>query len=767
MLIAAALPIVMASPSRSDAQTDPAVDLPVTRIAGEDRVATSELTAEQWIDGGGTADSIVVVHRDNTAVALSSAGLAGGEQTVTVLSDNPPSSSTVAIAHRVGATRVLVVGAGQAMADAWGLEGFEVTQIDAAGGPPAVAAVIARELYREPVAGQPRRAFLAGTGGLPDALAVGPVAYDTAQPVLLTAAESLDPHTRFILQQQQVSQVTILGGTAVVSTGVAEELTAMGISVERLAGADREATALAIAAGRGEIQRGFLAAGDDPADAAGAAALASQTGAVLLAPGPTTRQWLSQRCGHAPAITVLGGHAAVSQVVEDQHRSAAQRCDGAGLAMTVRVAIVVPPADTAGVVETVTGPQGWGSRRVRFVGVGTKPHVGVVVADGGSCGGAVLCRRDNTMVIDGTAWSASDIVARQRLVNVALGSWLGEPQGSTCSDEVMDPLSCPSPSAPSADAKERVGQRFIPTITLAFGGDVHGERHIATAVAEGRNPLGPVTDQLSAADLAVINLETPLSTRGTPAVKTFVFRGPPALAQDLVEAGVDVVTLANNHALDYGVDALADTLAHTQAAGLQTVGAGLDATAAYSPALFDTPAGRIAIIGVTRVLHTRAWEATANRPGLASAYDEPAAVAAVRAAADIADQVIVAIHWGTERADCPDADQRHLADLLTRSGADLVVGHHPHILQGVQRLNDGLVAYSMGNFVWYHNSAPSRFTGILEVDLPLLDAPQWRFSPAEIGTDGSPHPASGSLGQAITARVTDRSPGGAVGCGFP
>jgi poly-gamma-glutamate synthesis protein (capsule biosynthesis protein) len=353
------------------------------------------------------------------------------------------------------------------------------------------------------------------------------------------------------------------------------------------------------------------------------------------------------------------------------------------------------------------------------------------------------------------------------VVNQLVGTWLAQPLVDTCDGSVMSPLSCAGAVSPDPTLRQAVADRFVPQITVAFAGDIHGERHIATAVNSGNSPLQYVAPRLAAADLAIVNLETPLSVRGSPANKRYVFRGPPAMAGTLVDAGVDIATLANNHALDYGVTALADTLQHAADVGLQTVGAGLDAASAYAPVVHDTPAGTVAVIGLTRVLHTRTWEARGDRPGLASAYDEPAAVAAVQAARASADHVVVAIHWGTERADCPDASQRHLARLLSQAGADLIVGHHPHVLQGVQDLGGALVAYSMGNFVWYHNSAPSRFTGILEVKLPLLDDPSWTFVPAEIGSDGAPRLAGGTLGESIAGRVTSRSPGGSLGCGFP
>ncbi len=313
--------------------------------------------------------------------------------------------------------------------------------------------------------------------------------------------------------------------------------------------------------------------------------------------------------------------------------------------------------------------------------------------------------------------------------------------------------------------RERVADRYAPQAVLAFGGDVHGEGRVANLLAAGGNPFAPLAGRLGGADLAVVNLETPISTRGTPAPdKPFTFRAPPAMAGALAAAGVDLVSLANNHALDFGVDALLDTFTYLEQAGVRWVGAGRDAAEAYAPAVLDTPAGPVAFVGLTRILHTLAWAAGPDRPGLASAYDEAAAVAAVQAAAELADLVVVQIHWGIERADCPDAHQRNLARLLTEAGADVVAGHHPHVLQGLQTRADGtLVAYSLGNFVWYHSAAPSSSTGVLEVTLP---GNAWTLHPAVIGEGGAPFPVEGAAADAIHARVAARSPGGSAGCAF-
>ena len=210
--------------------------------------------------------------------------------------------------------------------------------------------------------------------------------------------------------------------------------------------------------------------------------------------------------------------------------------------------------------------------------------------------------------------------------------------------------------------------------------------------------------------------------------------------------------------------ALQDTLDTADSVGLATVGAGLDAGQAYAPWITETEVGSVAVVGLTRVLHTRTWEALPGRPGLASGYDEARAVDAVRAAHAAADWVVVQVHWGTERANCPDAGQRRLATLLTDAGADLIIGHHPHVLQGIERRGETLIAYSLGNFVWYHDRSPSNLTGVLEVELPALDGPGWRLHPAVIGDDGSPHRVAGDAAAAIQQRVLARSPGGALRC---
>jgi poly-gamma-glutamate synthesis protein (capsule biosynthesis protein) len=267
-----------------------------------------------------------------------------------------------------------------------------------------------------------------------------------------------------------------------------------------------------------------------------------------------------------------------------------------------------------------------------------------------------------------------------------------------------------------------------------------------------------VTELLRAVDVAAVNLETPAAP-GAAATKEFVFLAPPQLLPALRRAGVSVVSLANNHALDHGPKAMLDTIGLARAASLTVVGAGPDAAAAYAPAVLVRNGRRVAFVGLSRVVPP-GWAATADRPGVASAYDEGAAVAAVRAAADRADVVVVLIHWGTELARCPGDDLRRLAGVFHDAGATVVAGHHPHVLQGVDARADAVTAYSLGNVVWYHARGPSGTTGVLDVTVDPGGAVATTFHPARIGADGRPRLLAGPEGDAVTAAVA----GGPTGC---
>ena len=283
-------------------------------------------------------------------------------------------------------------------------------------------------------------------------------------------------------------------------------------------------------------------------------------------------------------------------------------------------------------------------------------------------------------------------------------------------------------------------------VTIAFGGDVHFEGAIGSRLAA--NPattLGPIAGVLRRADLAVVNLETAITERGSPAGKDFTFRAPPSALTALKEAGVDVATMANNHGLDFGPVGLRDSLAAAKAARFPVVGIGRDADEAYRAYQTTVKGQRIAVIGATQVLDSSlaaAWTAGDGKPGMASAYQEARLLAAVKAARASADTVIVDLHWGRELANCPIDRQRALAPKLVAAGADVVVGSHAHILLGGGYLRGAYVDYGLGNFVFYARGGPTAQSGVLLLTLRGRAVTTSRWVPAVI-SGGIPIPLQG------------------------
>jgi poly-gamma-glutamate synthesis protein (capsule biosynthesis protein) len=296
-----------------------------------------------------------------------------------------------------------------------------------------------------------------------------------------------------------------------------------------------------------------------------------------------------------------------------------------------------------------------------------------------------------------------------------------------------------SPRTPApASARPARASAAAGSVTLAFAGDVHFTGRTARLLSDPATAFGPVASVLRAADFTAVNLETAVTSRGTPQPKTYHFRTGPSAFTALRDAGVDLVTMANNHVLDYGPVGLADTLAAAKAARFPYVGIGADAAAAWAPYVTTVKGMRIAVIGVSQVAElASSWVATASRPGEANATDLGRTLAAVRAARRLAPTVVVFMHWGTEGQACPDPGQLSLARKLAAAGAGIIVGAHAHMLQGSGWLGRTFVAYGMGNFLWWENSY-STATGVLELTLHPHAPLTARFIPAVVSGTGQP-----------------------------
>jgi poly-gamma-glutamate synthesis protein (capsule biosynthesis protein) len=281
---------------------------------------------------------------------------------------------------------------------------------------------------------------------------------------------------------------------------------------------------------------------------------------------------------------------------------------------------------------------------------------------------------------------------------------------------------------------------------------VHFADQVAALLDEPGTSLAALRPQLAGADIAMVNLETAVTTRGRPAPKTYHFRTSPVALEALAAAGVDVVTMANNHAVDYGRTGLADTLAAQRRSPIPVVGIGPDAAHAYAPAIFTVRGVRVAVLGASQVNDwtLQNWTAGQTSPGIASAVTRSRLVTAVQQARSRADVVVVYLHWGTERFTCPDQAQERTAKALSAAGADIVVGSHAHRVQGAGWLGNTFVGYGLGNFIWYNSSsAGSATTGVLTVTVRGRTVVTSSWTPLRIARSGVPGTPSSSSATAM------------------
>lgn len=237
---------------------------------------------------------------------------------------------------------------------------------------------------------------------------------------------------------------------------------------------------------------------------------------------------------------------------------------------------------------------------------------------------------------------------------------------------------------------------------------------------------------LRGADVAIGNLETALTERENDWIdKQYRFRDPPGVADALAGAGFDLVSLANNHSMDYGPQGLADTLAALERAGVRAHGAGQDLQAAREPVIIELPNGlRLAFLAYSNTFPERFW-ATPDSPGTAFGRREHL-VADVAEARGLSDHVVVSFHWGREKMQSLRGYQPMLAHAAIDAGASLVLGHHPHILQGVERYNDGLIFYSLGNFAFGSFSPWAKTSALAEVRLCDRGPTDFRLVPLDV-----------------------------------
>lgn len=300
----------------------------------------------------------------------------------------------------------------------------------------------------------------------------------------------------------------------------------------------------------------------------------------------------------------------------------------------------------------------------------------------------------------------------------------------------------------------------LPTIRLAAVGDLmlgRTQGEIMLSTGDLLYPFVNVKGVFDSADYVTGNLESALGDIGEPANKRYPLLSPPEAAQSLALAGVDLVSLANNHAQDYGPEALLHGIDLLHEAGVATVGGGANDAAAHAPHIAEINGLKVAFLGYVHVpiealthFDTQSWTATADAPGLAWADPEriKADVAAIRPEVDL---VVVHLHSGYEYIEEPSEPQVAAARAAVDVGADLVIGHHAHILQGIHNYRDGVIAYGLGNFVFNIDGPPE--TAILNVWLDQNGVRQMEIIPAIVQQYGQPRLATYDEARPILSRV--------------
>lgn len=242
-------------------------------------------------------------------------------------------------------------------------------------------------------------------------------------------------------------------------------------------------------------------------------------------------------------------------------------------------------------------------------------------------------------------------------------------------------------------------------IELIFVGDVMLDRGIKYMVEKyGNNdfsfPFAKVADEIKNADLAMANLESQISDKGSNVGSIYSFRAPVEAIQGLIFSGIDIVSLANNHAFDYGSQALKDSLERLIDAGISPVGVG-DEYQAFSPAIKTVNNTRLAFFAYTDQMPV-SLQAKGESLGIAVINKDNLTKikADIELAKQLADIVVVSFHWGTEYAKEPGSEQVNLARDMIDAGADLIIGHHPHVVQKYEKYKDGYIFYSLGNFIF-------------------------------------------------------------------
>ena len=309
------------------------------------------------------------------------------------------------------------------------------------------------------------------------------------------------------------------------------------------------------------------------------------------------------------------------------------------------------------------------------------------------------------------------------------------------------------------------------SVTLSAVGDLilSGRYDRVAQSGEVGAVFARIHSELQSADIALGNLECPLTSQGMPREDKLCLKGDPLYAQTLASAGFDVVSLANNHVTDYGPRGLADTVDALNASGLKHTGAGKDLATAGEPVIMTRNGVTIGFLSYCHA-STKAPVFASDGSWGVSPLELDQVLKDIRHWAPKLDQLVLLLHWGLEYSPMPTPDQVDLAHRAVDAGASLIIGHHSHMIQGIEHYKGAVIAYSLGNCTdsavdWqsptrHYQSEVTEADRIglaLQVELTATDVRINGLEPLWLNDDGQPEPATGERRQAILSQIEERS----------
>jgi poly-gamma-glutamate synthesis protein (capsule biosynthesis protein) len=282
------------------------------------------------------------------------------------------------------------------------------------------------------------------------------------------------------------------------------------------------------------------------------------------------------------------------------------------------------------------------------------------------------------------------------------------------------------------------------SLILAFVGDIMLARKPGDAIHRGIDPFVGVVDIFSGADIIIGNLECVIATGGVPQNLNFNFRAEPQALQYLANA-IDVVAIANNHAGDYGKEAFLEHLEYLDTHDIRYCGGGTNSVFASAPACLAIGGHKLAFLAFNDIPPCE-YSAALDVPGIAWLSKESIINGITKAKHDLGvDIVCVYLHWGEEYVASPSEAQQRFAREIIEAGADIIIGSHSHIVQKVEKIGRGIVAYSLGNFIFddfldveEHLQSATRTGAVLLVSVGEDHVLRWRIVTVEIDQDGLP-----------------------------